>query len=53
MTIRVLEDAELCRRLTAEAFNHLRRYEWGDMAERTAAVYGELIAAAAPAARGS
>ena len=45
MTIRVLEDAELCRRLTAEAFRHLRRFEWGDMAERTEAVYDSLIAA--------
>ena len=50
MTIRVLEDAELCRRLTEEAFNHLRRFEWGDMAERTSVVYEGLIASAAPAA---
>jgi glycogen synthase len=42
MTIRVLEDAELCRRLTAEAFNHLRRFDWDDVAERTAEVYEEL-----------
>ena len=47
MTIRVLEDAELCRRLTAEAFRHLRRFEWGDMAERTEAVYESLIASRA------
>ena len=50
MTIRVLEDAELCRRLTEEAFNHLRRFDWGDMAERTSVVYEGLIASAAPAA---
>ncbi|MGZ5321048.1 MAG: glycosyltransferase family 4 protein [Solirubrobacterales bacterium] len=49
MTIRVLEDAELCRRLTAEAFQHLRRFDWADVAERTAAVYDELKIAA-PAA---
>jgi len=42
MTVRVLADAKLCRRLTAEAFKHLRRFEWGDVAERTAAVYDEL-----------
>ncbi len=42
MTIRVLEDAELCRRLTAEAFNHLRRFDWDDVAERTVEVYEEL-----------
>ena len=37
MTIPALEDAELCRRLTEEAYNHLSRFEWGDMAERTSA----------------
>ncbi len=42
MTIRVLDDAKLCRRLTAEAFEHLRSFEWGDVAERTAAIYSEL-----------
>ena len=42
MTVRVLDDAKLCRRLTAEAFEHLRRFDWGDVAERTAAVYAEL-----------
>ncbi len=36
MTIRVLDDAKLCRRLTAEAFEHLRRFDWTDVAERTA-----------------
>jgi glycogen synthase len=49
MTIRVLEDAELCRRLTAEAFQHLRRFDWADVAERTAAVYDQLKVSA-PAA---
>src|SRR5215218_8536245 len=49
MTIRVLEDAKLCRRLTAEAFEHLRRFDWGDVAQRTEAVYTELLASAAPA----
>ncbi|HET8975258.1 MAG TPA: glycosyltransferase family 4 protein [Solirubrobacterales bacterium] len=49
MTIRVLDDAKLCRRLTAEAFEHLRRFDWGDVADRTAAVYDELTVAA-PAA---
>ena len=43
MTIRILEDADLCRRLTAEAFNHLRRFDWADVAERTAEVYEELV----------
>ena len=52
MTIRVLEDAELCRRLTAEAFEHLRRFDWADVAERTAAVYDELDRSS-PQARGA
>jgi glycogen(starch) synthase len=47
MTIRVLDDAKLCRRLTAEAFRHLERFDWGDVAERTAAIYAELTRAAA------
>jgi glycogen synthase len=51
MTIRMLDDAELCRRLTAEAFRHLERFDWGDVAERTAEVYEELAEArSAPAA---
>ena len=53
MTIRVLEDAQLCRRLTAEAFNHLRRFDWADVAERTAGIYEELVQLrSAPAAGG-
>ena len=49
MTVRVLDDAKLCRRLTAEAFQHLSRFDWGDVAQRTESVYAELIASAAPA----
>jgi glycogen(starch) synthase len=48
MTLRVLDDAKLCRRLTAEAFEHLRRFDWGDVAQRTEAVYAELIESAVP-----
>jgi hypothetical protein len=51
MTVRVLDDAKLCRRLTAEAFEHLRRFDWGDVAERTAAIYDELTVSAAAAGR--
>jgi glycogen synthase len=51
MTVRVLDDAKLCRRLTAEAFEHLSRFDWGDVAERTAAVYDELSRTATPAER--
>ena len=43
MMVRVLDDAKLCRRLTAEAFEHLRRFDWGDVAERTGGVYAELV----------
>jgi len=46
MTVRVLADAKLCRRLTAEAFEHLRRFDWSDVAERTVAVYEQLSGAA-------
>jgi glycogen(starch) synthase len=46
MTIRVLDDADLCRRLTADAFRHLERFDWGDVAERTASLYAGLGAAA-------
>jgi glycogen synthase len=46
MTLRVLEDAELCRRLTAEAFRHLKRFDWADVADRTAELYEGLLAEA-------
>ncbi len=42
VAVRVLCDDELGRRLVAEAYDHLRRFDWGDVAERTAAVYSEL-----------
>jgi glycogen(starch) synthase len=39
---RVLADDELGRRLVAEAHQHVRRFDWLDVAERTAAIYGRL-----------
>jgi glycogen(starch) synthase len=39
---RVLADDELGRRLVAEAYEHVRRFDWLDVAERTAAIYAEL-----------
>jgi len=45
VAIRVLSDDELGRSLVAEAYEHLRRFDWGDVAERTAAVYAELAGA--------
>jgi glycogen(starch) synthase len=40
---RVLTDDELARRLVAEAHEHVRRFDWDDVAERTAAVYAGLV----------
>ena len=48
VAIRVLSDDELGRRLVAEAYEHLRRFDWGDVAERTAAVYADLVADLSP-----
>ncbi|MFL5834086.1 MAG: glycosyltransferase family 4 protein, partial [Solirubrobacterales bacterium] len=48
VAIRVLSDDELGRRLVAEAYEHLRRFDWGDVAEQTAAVYAELAGAKTP-----
>ena len=48
VAIRVLSDDELGRRLVAEAYEHLRRFDWGDVAEQTAAVYAELAGAKLP-----
>ena len=39
---RVLSDDELGRRLVAEAYDHVRRFDWLDVAERTASLYDEL-----------
>jgi glycogen(starch) synthase len=45
VAIRVLSDDELGRSLVEEAYEHLRRFDWGDVAERTAAVYADLAGA--------
>jgi len=42
VAIRVLSDDELGRRLVAEAYEHLRRFDWADVAEQTEAVYDQL-----------
>jgi glycogen synthase len=49
VAIRVLRDDELGRSLVAEAYEHLRRFDWGDVAEQTAAVYAELAGDPSPA----
>ncbi len=49
MAIRVLCDQRLGQRLVSEGLEHIRRFDWGDVAERTAAVYDGLVAEASRA----
>jgi glycogen(starch) synthase len=49
VAIRVLSDDELGRRLVADAYEHVRRFDWGDVAEQTVAVYADLVGEASPA----
>jgi glycogen synthase len=42
---RVLADGELGRRLVAEAYEHLRSFDWLDVAEKTLDVYEAVTAA--------
>lgn len=49
VTRRVLADEGLGRRLVAEAHQHVRRFDWLDVAERTAALYEVLLRAPARA----
>jgi len=44
MAERLLTDAELRERLVAEASEHVLRFDWTDVAERTGAVYAEVTA---------
>ena len=46
MVERLLADEPLRDRLVAEASEHVLRFDWVDVAHQTAAVYGELAAAA-------
>jgi glycogen synthase len=46
MAIRVLDDEHLGQRLVSEGLEHIRRFDWADVAERTASVYDELAAEA-------
>ena len=43
MAERLLTDAALRDRLVAEASEHVLRFDWTDVAERTAAVYAEVV----------
>ena len=38
----MLADDELGRRLVAEAYEHVRSFDWADVAEQTAELYGSL-----------
>jgi glycogen(starch) synthase len=46
MVERLLTDQDLRDRLVAEASEHVLRFDWGDIARRTASVYAELGRAA-------
>ena len=43
VAVRVLTDEELSRRLVAEAHEHVLRFDWADVAARTAEVYADLV----------
>ena len=45
VAVRVLADDALGRRLVADGLEHIRRFDWADVAERTAALYEQLAAA--------
>jgi glycogen synthase len=49
MVGRVFSDRHLRERLVAEAADHVLRFDWADVAERTAEVYAELVRDAARA----
>jgi glycogen synthase len=44
MAVRVLGDEQLGQRLVSEGLEHIRRFDWADVAGRTAAVYEDLVA---------
>jgi glycogen(starch) synthase len=45
VAIRVLSDPDLEARLVAEAHEHVRRFDWTDIAAQTAEVYADLTTA--------
>jgi glycogen synthase len=44
MVERLLTDAELRDRLVAEASEHVLTFDWADVAHKTAALYGAVVA---------
>jgi glycogen synthase len=51
MAIRVLDDERLGQRLVSEGLEHIRRFDWGDVAEQTSDVYLRVARAAREQAR--
>ena len=49
MVERIFRDHDLRESLVAEAAEHVLRFDWGDVAERTAEVYAEVISSRAAA----
>jgi glycogen synthase len=47
--VRLLGDSALGERLVAEAREHVRRFDWTDVAGRTARIYADLVGHAMPA----
>ena len=46
MIERLLVDDELRERLVTEASEHVLRFDWDDIAQRTRGIYGELVSLA-------
>jgi glycogen synthase len=44
MAVRLLGDEKLGQRLVSEGLEHIRRFDWADIAEQTAEIYGGLVA---------
>jgi glycogen(starch) synthase len=49
MAVRVLDDEQLGQRLVSDGLEHIRRFDWTDIAERTASIYDGLVAEASRA----
>jgi glycogen(starch) synthase len=43
MAVRVLDNEQLGERLVSEGLEHIRRFDWADIAEQTASVYRGLV----------
>jgi glycogen synthase len=43
MAVRVLGDEQLGKRLVSEGLDHIRRFDWADIAEQTVGVYEQVV----------